>query len=133
MRYFMLLLSVLLSTVFTACRERSAAESPASRPGAPAASAMPVPGSPGPEAAGSPAGVPTSDVYEIDGTITEVAPDRRSVTLDHDQIPGLMPAMKMQYRVSQPELLKGLATGDRVHGRLQVKGTDYVLTSLARR
>ncbi len=133
MRYFALVLMVLLSTVLTACRERSAAESPASGPGAPAASAMPAPGSPGPETAGSAAGVTTSGIYKIEGTITEVAADRRSVTLDHDQIPGLMPAMKMQYRVSQPELLKGLAKGDRVHGRLRVKGTDYVLISLARR
>jgi Cu/Ag efflux protein CusF len=94
---------------------------------------MPTAPPPGPATATPPVGATgTSSEYDIRGMITEVAADRRSVTLDHEAIPGLMPAMKMEYRVSRANVLKGLAAGDRVHGRLQVKGTDYVVTSLAR-
>lgn len=133
MKYLELVLTVPLSTALIACGGRPAAESPAPSPSAPAASAMPTAPPPGPATATPPVGATgTSSEYDIRGMITEVAADRRSVTLDHEAIPGLMPAMKMEYRVSRANVLKGLAAGDRVHGRLQVKGTDYVVTSLAR-
>ena len=46
--------------------------------------------------------------YAIKGTVVAVAPDRQSVTLDHEEIPGLMKAMKMEYRVDNPKLLDNL-------------------------
>lgn len=134
MKYLELALAVALSTALAACSGRPAAESPPPGPQAPAASAVPTMAPAAPKAAPSPVGTPgNAGEYAIRGTITEIGSDRRSVTLDHEEIPGLMPAMKMQYRVSRPDLLKGLAVGDRVHGRLQVQGTDYAITSLARR
>lgn len=126
MRCIKLVLTVSLSAALGACGGRPAAES-----SAPVAGSTP---SPRPETASSPVASPgTAGEYEIRGAITELAADRRSVTLDHEEIPGFMAAMKMQYRVAGPEVLTGLAPGDRVRGRLRVRGTDYVITSLERR
>jgi Cu/Ag efflux protein CusF len=71
--------------------------------------------------------------HEIRGTVTAIAADRKSVTLDHEAIPGLMGAMTMEYRVKDSGLLEGIKTGDRVEGRLQARGTDYLITELRRR
>ena len=76
---------------------------------------------------------PSPSDYEIRGTVTAISADRQSVTLDHEAIPGLMAAMKMEYRVKDSALVRGLKTGDQVAGRLQAQGTDYVITELKRR
>ena len=68
--------------------------------------------------------------YEIKGNVVAIAADRNSVTLDHEDIPGLMKAMKMEFRVADPKSLDGLSPGDRVRGRLKVESGDYVITRL---
>jgi Cu/Ag efflux protein CusF len=68
--------------------------------------------------------------YEINGTVVAIAADGSSVTLDHEDIPGLMKAMKMEFRVADPKLLGGLSSGDRVRGRLKAGSGDYVITRL---
>ena len=95
-----------------------------------------------PEAVGRPAGTPAGSPvaggaevksYEIRGRIAAIAEDRRTVTLDHEEVPGLMPAMKMDYRVDDAAVLRGLAAGDQVHGRFDVRpGPQYVVTSLSK-
>ncbi len=71
--------------------------------------------------------------YDIKGKVTAVASDKTSVTLDHEEIPGLMKAMEMKYPVSDPKVLDGIATGDNVSGRLRAKGTNYTITKLEKR
>ena len=68
--------------------------------------------------------------YEIKGTVVAIAADRSSVTLDHEDIPGLMKAMKMKFRVADPKSLDGLSPGDRVRGRLKAGSGDYVIARL---
>lgn len=71
--------------------------------------------------------------YDIKGTVVDVASDKKAVTLDHEEIPGLMKAMKMKYPVSDPKVLDGIAAGDKVSGRLKARGTDYTITKLEKR
>jgi Cu/Ag efflux protein CusF len=79
------------------------------------------------------AGATEVKTYEIHGRIEAIAADRRTVTLDHKEIPGLMPAMKMDYGVDSPAVLQGLSAGDAVHGRFEVRGGDqYVVTTLSK-
>jgi Cu/Ag efflux protein CusF len=68
--------------------------------------------------------------YELKGKVVAVATDHHSVTLDHEDIPGLMKAMKMEFRVADPKLLNGLSPGDRVRGRLKAGSGNYVVTRL---
>lgn len=76
---------------------------------------------------------PEEKEYDIKGTVVDVAPDKKAVTLDHEEIPGFMKAMKMKYPVSDPKVLDGIATGDKVSGRLKARGTDYTITKLEKR
>ena len=69
-------------------------------------------------------------VYEIRGTVVAVDRPRRIVEIDHEAIPGVMPAMAMPYEVEDPALLDGLVTGDRVRGTLRVDSRGLVITAL---
>ena len=80
-----------------------------------------------------PAGAPPEKEYDVKGKVTEVAADKKAVTLDHEEIPGLMKAMKMKYAVEDPKVLDGIAAGDSVQGKLRAKGGDYTITRLEKR
>lgn len=71
--------------------------------------------------------------YEIKGKVVAVNAEKQTVTLDHEDIPGLMKGMKMEFKVADPKLLTGLAAGDAVHGQLKAEAGNYVLTELAKR
>ena len=49
--------------------------------------------------------------------------------IDHEDIPGLMPAMTMNFDVADPDLLGGLAPGDRIHFHLAHEGASYRLVA----
>jgi Cu/Ag efflux protein CusF len=58
-------------------------------------------------------------------------PPRKKVRLDHEDIPGYMKAMEMDFNVDDASALEGLKSGDKVHGILKVKpGGDLVITQL---
>jgi Cu/Ag efflux protein CusF len=69
-------------------------------------------------------------VYDIKGKVVAVDTEKKKVTLDHEDIPGLMKAMEMPFSVENPKVLEGIKAGDQVHGKLKVKGGDYVITEL---
>lgn len=88
-------------------------------------------GSTTPLAPPDPASVPAGE-YDVRGTLVAVHPARRIVEIDHEAIPGLMPAMTMPYETAESVTLDGLAAGDRVRGRLRVDARGYVIVSLQR-
>jgi Cu/Ag efflux protein CusF len=90
--------------------------------GSPSAAAAP---------AESPAAAATAKTHDIRGRIEAIGADRRTVTLDHEEIPGVMAAMKMEYQVQDPAVLEGLKAGDRVQGQIEVRpGDQYVVIRL---
>ena len=80
-----------------------------------------------------PAASPAAKEYDIKGKVVAVDADKTAVTLDHEEIPGVMKAMEMKYPVTDPKVLQGLAPGDQVQGRLEAKGGDYTITRLEKR
>jgi Cu/Ag efflux protein CusF len=76
-------------------------------------------------------GVPEG-VYDIRGSVVSIDRPRNIVEINHEAIPGVMPAMTMPYEVSDPGLLQGLSVGDRIRGTLRVDGRGYVITALTR-
>jgi protein SCO1/2 len=66
------------------------------------------------------------------GTVKEVRSDLRQLVLDHEDIEGLMQAMTMNFDVAAPELLAGLAPGDRVRFELSVDGEHYRIVAIER-
>ena len=72
-------------------------------------------------------------IYDIKGKVLSVDADKKNVRLDHEDIPGFMKAMEMDFTVSDAKILSGLAKGDAVQGKLKVKDTNYVITELHKR
>ena len=64
------------------------------------------------------------------GTVKEVHPELRQIVLAHEDIEGLMPAMEMNFDVAAPDLLAGLAPGDRVRFRLSVEEGSYRIVAV---
>ena len=71
--------------------------------------------------------------YEVQGRVVEVAPDGRTVTLDHEDIPGLMKGMEMKFTAEDPAMLEGIEAGDQVQGGLVVRDGNYIITELKKR
>lgn len=67
----------------------------------------------------SPTPVPTSITpkngdYNAKGVVTKINLEQASVELNHEDIPGLMPPMIMEFFVTEKKLLDGLKVGDKV-------------------
>ena len=96
----------------------------------------------GPPAAGAGAGIhgPAAGApalaakqHDIRGQVEAVSRERGMVSLDHEEIPGVMAAMKMEYAVANAAILDRLAVGDRVEGRLEERAGNYVIVALKKR
>jgi protein SCO1/2 len=72
-------------------------------------------------------------VYDVKGKVVAVNSEKSEVTLDHEDIPGLMRAMKMPFTVSDPKLLQGLQAGDQVQGKVKKDASGYTLTQLEKK
>jgi protein SCO1/2 len=68
--------------------------------------------------------------YEVRGQILSVDPARREVLVDHEDIPGFMPAMTMPYKVNDPALLDGKNPGDLITATLVVEEVNAYLSTL---
>jgi Cu/Ag efflux protein CusF len=75
----------------------------------------------------------TTKRYELKGEVVAVDLKQSLVTLDHEDVPGLMKAMKMDFRVEDPKLLEGIKAGDQVQGRLKKGESGLVITELSKR
>lgn len=67
-----------------------------------------------------PAAAPTQQVFQVKGTIIELLPAEKSVRIQHEAIPGYMPAMTMPFDVKDTNELAGLEAGDGISFRLTV-------------
>ena len=75
---------------------------------------------------------PSSDdkVYPLKGKVTTVNMAAKEVTIDHEDIPGLMKGMQMAFAVEDAKLLDGIKPGSQVEGKLKNVSGKYVLTAL---
>ena len=63
------------------------------------------------------------------GVVVSVDASRGEITLDHEDIPGLMKGMTMTFH-ADPELLAGLEAGQQVEFRVREEAGRYVVTSI---
>ncbi len=72
--------------------------------------------------------------YSLHGQVVHVYPDAGAVTLYHDEVPGLIRAMKapyaMEFLVADREQLKNLKAGQNIVASVRRQGADYVLDHL---
>lgn len=65
--------------------------------------------------------------YSVRGTVHDVQVERRQVLVEHDDIPGLMPAMTMSFDVASDAVAERLRSGQVIEFDLAFDGHAYVL------
>jgi protein SCO1/2 len=73
---------------------------------------------------------PPDKLYPLKGKVTAVNTDKATVKIDHEDIPGLMEAMEMEFHVADPKMLSGIKAGDQVQGQVKQAESGFVLTGL---
>ena len=87
---------VCVALVFGACsKQPTNKETPAPSPSGPAAAIQP-------------------NTYQGVGVVKGLDPRAPAIEIDHEEIVGLMPAMQMEFPVTDVALLSGLAVNDRI-------------------
>jgi protein SCO1/2 len=59
-------------------------------------------------------------IFQVKGVIKELQPEKKKVTITHEEIPGYMEAMTMSFDVKDAQELNGLQPGDSVAFRMTV-------------
>src|SRR6266566_1931413 len=70
--------------------------------------------------------------YSLQGQVLALDVSRKQLTIKHEEIKGLMPAMTMPYDVKDQNLLNGLAPGDLVNAMLVIGSNEAHLTAIKR-
>lgn len=73
---------------------------------------------------------PAVKTYTLTGQILAVHPERQSLTIKHEDIPGYMPGMTMTFVAARPALIEGREAGELVKATLEVGETSSRLTSI---
>ena len=71
--------------------------------------------------------------FDVKGSIEEVQPERRTITIRHEAIPNYMDAMTMPFKVRDAEQLSGLQKGDVVTFRLHVSESESWIDDVTKR
>src|ERR1051326_7639952 len=64
------------------------------------------------------------ETFEVTGRVRSLETGGKTVRIEHEEIPGYMPAMTMPFAVRDAGALKGLAAGDAVKFQLVVSDHD---------
>jgi protein SCO1/2 len=65
--------------------------------------------------------------YDVRGIVRGFAPDRSTVSIEHEDIPGFMPSMTMPFTVKNQKEIAGLQIGDAISFRTTVTDNDLLL------
>src|SRR5436305_3256717 len=58
--------------------------------------------------------------FQVNGVVTKLLSDGKSIEIRHEEVPNFMPAMTMPFEVKNPKELAGLKVNDSVSFRLSV-------------
>jgi Cu(I)/Ag(I) efflux system periplasmic protein CusF len=81
---------------------------------------------------GKSASTEAQKTYTTKGTIKSFGPDRKLVNIAHEAIPGYMSAMTMSFEPKTPDLVNGLAAGDKVTFTFAADGGKHVITAISK-
>jgi protein SCO1/2 len=68
--------------------------------------------------------------YAAHGVVITLLPEDDQLVVAHDDIPGFMPAMTMNFYVADPKLFKNLEPGAEIDFVLEVNGSRYKITQI---
>lgn len=69
-----------------------------------------------------------TDLFRGVGFVTAITPATGSLTINHEDIPGLMSAMEMQFRVDPSTMSDGVHPGDKIE--FFVEGKTFIIRRL---
>jgi protein SCO1/2 len=104
-----------LAIVLAGCDRPGSSDVPG-KPPAPAPTSAPVP----------------KHAHSTTGLVREIAPDRRSAVIRHEEIPGYMPRMTMELNVRETNELSGIAPGDTIAFRLLATDDTHWIEGIRR-
>jgi len=73
---------------------------------------------------------PAGRTYTLQGQVQSVEAPQQQVTVKHEEIKGLMPAMTMPYNVRDAKLIAALKPGDLINATLVVESNDAYLQTI---
>ncbi|CAN5397526.1 hypothetical protein BH10ACI2_BH10ACI2_02070 [soil metagenome] len=85
-----------------------------------------------PPASQSSSASPKDGYYLSRGTVTKVNLELGSVEMDHEELVGLMPAMRMEFSARPKSLVDGIKVGDRVEFTIEYKGGTETIVNLSK-
>jgi Cu/Ag efflux protein CusF len=68
--------------------------------------------------------IPLVQAFLVHGIVRELKPEENSLVIQHEEIPGYMPAMTMPLKVKKPKEMANLQPGDNVSFQMVVTKTD---------
>src|SRR5215468_2382626 len=66
-----------------------------------------------------------ADHYDTRGVVRGFSPDRSTIEVQHENIPGFMPSMTMPFVARPPKQLADLKTGEAISFRITVTQKDF--------
>src|SRR5215475_3104240 len=66
-----------------------------------------------------------TDDYDTRGVVRGFSPDRSTIEIQHENIPGFMPSMTMPFVAHDPKEVANLKTGDAISFRMTVTKKDF--------
>jgi Cu/Ag efflux protein CusF len=75
---------------------------------------------------------PKNGDYPAKGKVTKINNELGSVEVDHEDVPGLMPPMIMEFYVDDKSALKQIAVGDNVDFTIKYKDGQETISKIAK-
>lgn len=110
------IIACLALTLLTACGGNKA---PATQTGTPAPT--------------GPAAAVQSNSYKGVGVVKSLNPKAPAIEIDHGDIEGLMPAMQMEFPVTDAGLLNGIAVNDRIDFTIENNAGEMKVTAIKKK
>src|SRR5215475_3909833 len=66
-----------------------------------------------------------ADQYDTRGVVRGFSPDRSTIEIQHENIPGFMPSMTMPFAARDPKQIADLKSGDAISFRMAVTQKDF--------
>jgi Cu/Ag efflux protein CusF len=76
----------------------------------------------------TPAASPEIQTYKSVGVVKTIDADAVKITVDHEEIPGYMPAMETPLGVSDVNMINAVKPGDKIEFELERTATNVVIT-----
>ena len=88
---------------------------------------------PAPSAPSGPAAAIQPNTYQGVGVVKALNLKTPAIEIDHEEIVGLMPAMQMEFPVTDGRMLNGLAVNDRIDFTVVEKTGEMKLTAIKKK